>query len=63
MSVGFNTEWLLPLMNIRVPELVVPTLTIGLVIIWYSIWMYTPSQKRKGYFQVKAEVDKLLTSH
>jgi hypothetical protein len=58
ISVGFNTEWLLPLMNIRVPELAVPTLTLGLIIIWYAKWIYSPTLK--GYSQTKIEVDNLL---
>jgi len=45
ISIGFFTEWLFPLLSIRVPELVVPTLTIGLFIIWYGLWIYSPSKE------------------
>ena len=44
ITVGFFTEWLFPLLTLRVPELVVPTLTIGLILIWYAIWKYNPSK-------------------
>jgi hypothetical protein len=59
ITVGFNTEWLLPLMNIRVPELVVPALTIGLIIIWYVKWIYNPS--RKEY--TETDVDNFLNKN
>lgn len=58
IGVGLNTEWLLPIMNVKVPELVVPTLTLGLVIIWYVNWYYLPKINRKAYQTTKFEIDR-----
>lgn len=57
MGIGLNTEWLFPIMNIRFPELVVPALTLGLVIIWYVNWIYLPKINNKIYHDIKLEID------
>ncbi|RKX94915.1 MAG: hypothetical protein DRP55_10670, partial [Spirochaetes bacterium] len=59
-AVGFHTEYLFPIMNIKVPELVVPSLTVGLIIIWYSIWSRNISGKKHRYNIVKQEIDALI---
>lgn len=60
--IGLISEWLLPVLKISFPELVVPALTIGLVIIWYVIWIYTPSKEKNIYAQIRVEVDNLLSN-
>lgn len=47
-TIGFHTEYLFPIMNIHVPELVVPSLTLGLIIIFYST-MWSKGYQKKDY--------------
>jgi len=61
VATGFNTEYFLPLVGIRVPELFVPTFAIGLIVIWHSIWAYAPAKNRKRYETVINEIDNLAT--
>jgi len=58
--VGFHTEYLFPIMNIKVPELVVPSLTIGLIIIWHSIWHHSSLEKKHKYNIIQKEVDSFI---
>jgi len=58
VTIALYTEWLLPLMNVQFPELIVPALTIGLVIIWYTTCRSSTMQIKR-YEDVKIEVDKL----
>ena len=60
--IGLNTEWIFPILGIRFPELLVPALTSGLIIIWYGIWVYSPDKNKNRYSFVKNEVDKIIKS-
>lgn len=57
--VGFHTEYLFPIMNIKFPELVVPSLTIGLIIIWYSLWSKKYWEKNHKYNLIINNIDNL----
>lgn len=58
--VGFHTEYLFPIINIQVPELVVPSLTIGILVIWYSLFLQEKHQKNQVYEIVKNEIDTIV---
>lgn len=58
--IGLNTEWLFPILNIKFPELIVPSLTFGLIIMWYGIWIYSPLENKNYYEVIKTEVDKTI---
>jgi len=60
IAIGLHTEWLFPLLSIKFPELIVPALTSGFVIIWYSIWVYEPIKNKKRYNTIRKEVDILF---
>lgn len=60
--IGLNTEWLFPILNIRFPELIVPALTFGIIIICYGIWIYSPLKNKDYYEVVKTEIDKNIKS-
>ena len=60
VATGFNTEYFLPMIGVRVPELFVPTFTIGLIIWWYSIWIYAPAKNKTRYKTVIPEIDNFL---
>lgn len=57
--IGFNTEWLFPILGIKFPELLVPSLTVGLILIFYGIWVYPPNKNNNRYIYIKNEVDKI----
>lgn len=57
--IALNTEWLLPMMKINFPEMTVPALTVGLVVICYVNWIYTPFKKRNNYEYIKTRIDHL----
>ena len=60
MGISLQTEWLLPIMNIPFPELIVPALTAGLIIIWYNT-LKSPSLKNSArYDDIMREVDDLI---
>jgi len=60
MGISLQTEWLFPIMKIQFPELLVPSLTIGLIIIWYTALKLSTSNNLRGYNEIKEEVDFLL---
>ena len=62
IMIGFNTEWLFPLLKIKAPELLVPALTLGLFIIWYGTWIYNPKQIDKNYTLIRKDIDKIINS-
>lgn len=58
--IGFNTEWLFPLIGVKFPELIVPSLTVGLILIFYGIWIYSPNKNNDSYIFIENEVDKIM---
>lgn len=60
--VGFHTEYLFPIMNIKFPELVVPSLTLGLIIIWYSLWSRKDQEKKHKYNLIINSIDSIEPS-
>jgi hypothetical protein len=62
MAVSLQTEWLLPIMKIPFPELIVPALTAGLFIIWYTSLRSLPLKTSERYEDIKKEIDTLLQS-
>jgi hypothetical protein len=61
IMIGLNTEYLFPLIKISMPELIVPELTLGFIILWYSTWVYHPINKEEKYCHIRSEVDKLFS--
>jgi len=57
--IAFNTEWLLPILGFRSPELFVTTTSFCLVIIGIVIWKLEPSYNKKRYDNIRYQVDKL----
>jgi hypothetical protein len=62
MAISLQTEWLFPIMKISFPELIVPALTVGLIIIWYNSFRSSPLNIYERYDDIKKEVDTLLQS-
>lgn len=60
--VGLNTEWFFPILGIKFPELLVPTLTIGLIIMGYGLWIYSPEKSKNYYRFVRKEIEKISKS-
>jgi len=60
MGISLQTEWLLPIMKIQFPELLVPSLTIGLITVWYTTRKLLNSNNLIAYKEIKEEVDFLL---
>jgi hypothetical protein len=58
--IGLNTEWLFPILNIKFPELLVPALTLGLILIWYGTWYYSPNKNELYNDVIKSDVDKII---
>lgn len=60
MTVSLQTEWLFPIMNIPFPELIVPALTTGLIIIWYNSLRPSPLKNSARCEEIKKGVDLLI---
>ncbi len=58
--IGLNTEWIFPIMGIKFPELLVPSLTIGLIFIFYAIWIYEPGYKKQFLKEFYCKIDKKI---
>ena len=63
VTISLHTEWLFPLMDVQVPELIVPALTIGLVIIWYSSIRKKSIKINDKYQTIKNDVDNIIFSN
>lgn len=59
MTISLHTEWLFPMMNIQFPEMMVPALTVGILIIWFTTIKSSKSNIYARYKYIKKEVDAL----
>jgi len=60
VGIAFNTEWLFPIIGIKLPEIFVPATTISLLIIWYTIWIHGKEDDKKRHTNVRIFVDRLI---